>query len=95
MLFDVTATGPPYRTGLVTCEAIKHSGLPPKLTTTLLKVDFETGNEGEGGSREEDQTIFLRGNPEDLTRVSRRSGLSLEKLGRSVHINKAAAGRQE
>ena len=95
MIFDVAGTGPPYRTGLVTCEAIKTGGFPPKLTTTLLKVDFETGNEGEGGTREEDQTIFLKGSAEDLTRISRRSGLSLEMLGRSVHINKAAAGRQE
>lgn len=93
MIFDVTATGPPYRTGLVTCEAIKTGGFPPKLTTTLLKIDYETGNEGEGGTREEDQTIFLRGSQADVTRVSRRSGLSLEMLGRSVHINKAAAGR--
>jgi hypothetical protein len=36
----------------------------------------------------------LKGSAEDLTRVSRRSGLSLEKLGSSVHINRAAAGRQ-
>jgi len=91
MIFDVTATGPPYRTGLVTCEAVKSGGFPPQLHTTLLKVDYETGNEGEGGSVEGDETLFLRGTAEDLQRVSSRSGLSLEKLARSVHINRAAA----
>jgi len=91
MIFDVTATGPPYRTGLVTCEAVKSGGFPPQLHTTLLKVDYETGNEGEGGSVEGDETLFLRGTEEDLQRISKRSGLSLEKLARSVHINRAAA----
>ena len=96
MIFDITATGPPYRTGIVTCEAIKAGGFPPQLTTTLLKVDYELGNEGEeGGTREEDQTYYLKGSKEEFSRVSRRSGLSLDKLARSVHIEKAAAGRQE
>ena len=95
MIFDVTGTGPPYRTGIVTCEAIKSGGFPPKLTTTLLKIDYETGNEGEeGGTREDDKTYFLQGSQEDVSRVSKRSGLSLEMLGRAVHIEKAAAGRQ-
>lgn len=94
MLFDVTAHSPPYRTGLVTCEAIKSGGFPPKLQTTLLKVDYETGNEGEGGTQEDDETLFLVGSQEDLERVSKRSGLSLEMLARQVHINKAAAGRK-
>ena len=53
-------------------------------------VDYETGNEGEGGDTEGDQTIFLVGKEEDLKHVSRRSGLSLEMLARQVHINKAA-----
>ena len=94
MIFDVRATGPPYRTALVTCEATKVTssyGLG-KLQTTLLKVDYETGNEGEGGSTEGDQTLFLVGSEDDLTRVSRRSGLSLDMLARQVHINRAAAG---
>ena len=94
MIFDIKATGPPYRTGIVTCEAIKSVGIPPSLTTTFLKVDYETGNEGEeGGTREGDVTYFLKGSQEDLTRVSRRSGLSLDMLARAVHIEKAAAGR--
>ena len=96
MIFDVTATGPPYRTGLVTCEAIKSGGIPPKLTTTLLKIDYETGNEGEeGGTREDDQTYYLKGSQEEFSRVSKRSGLSLDMLARSVHIEKAAAGRHD
>lgn len=96
MIFDVTATGPPYRTGIVTCEAIKSGGVPPKLMTTLLKVDYELGNEGEeGGTREEDKTHFLKGSQEEFSRVSKRSGLSLNMLARSVHIEKAAAGRHE
>lgn len=94
MIFDVRATGPPYRTGLVTCEAIKvPSGYGlGKLQTTLLKVDYETGNEGEGGTTEGDQTLFLVGSEDVLTRVSRRSGLSLDSLARQVHINRGAAG---
>lgn len=96
MIFDVEAKGPPYRTGIVTCEAIKSGGFPPKLTTTLLKVDYELGNEGEeGGTREEDQTYFLKGSPEEFSRVSKRSGLSLDNLARSVHIERAAAGRHQ
>jgi len=96
MIFDITASGPPYRTGIVTCEAIKAGGFPPRLTTTLLKVDYELGNEGEvGGTREEDQTHFLKGSKEEFTRVSKRSGLSLDSLARAVHIEKAAAGRHE
>eukprot|EP00525_Craspedostauros_australis_P012103 CAMPEP_0198133002 /NCGR_PEP_ID=MMETSP1442-20131203/59338_1 /TAXON_ID= /ORGANISM="Craspedostauros australis, Strain CCMP3328" /LENGTH=304 /DNA_ID=CAMNT_0043794105 /DNA_START=525 /DNA_END=1439 /DNA_ORIENTATION=- len=91
MLFDIEARGPPYRTGLVTCEAIKQEGFPPRLHTTLLKVDYETGNEGEGGSVEGDETVFLRGDESNLSRVSGRSGLSLDMLGRQVHINKAAS----
>lgn len=94
MIFDVAATGPPYRTGIVTCEAIKAGGFPPRLATTLLKVDYELGNEGEdGGTREEDQTYFLVGSQEEFSRVSKRSGLSLEMLARAIHIEKAAAGR--
>jgi hypothetical protein len=91
MIFDVNAKGPPYRTGLVTCEAIKSAGILPKLETTLLKVDYETGNEGEGGATEGDETIYLVGDASYVTRVSKRSGLSLDKLARSVHINRAAA----
>jgi len=90
MIFDVEGTGPPYRTGLVTCEAIKPPGFPPRVQTTLLMVDYETGNEADGGDNEGDQTIFLVGSEEDLKHVSRRSGLSLEQLARQVHINKAA-----
>mmetsp|Transcript_11077 Transcript_11077/g.24014 ORF Transcript_11077/g.24014 Transcript_11077/m.24014 type:complete len:351 (-) Transcript_11077:320-1372(-) len=95
MIFDVTATGPPYRTGIVTCEAVKSGGFPPKLNTTLLKIDYETGNEGEegGGTHEGDETHYLKGSQEEFSRVSRRSGLSLDVLGRSVHIERAAAGR--
>jgi len=94
MIFDVRATGPPYRTGLVTCEAVKvPSGMGlGKLQTNLLKLDYETGNEGEGGTTEGDQTLFLVGSEDKLARVSRRSGLSLDMLGRQVHINRAAAG---
>lgn len=90
MVFDIEGTGPPYRTGLVTCEAIKPPGFPAQVQTTLLMVDYETGNEAEGGNNEEDQTMFLVGSEEDLKHVSRRSGLSLEQLARQVHINKAA-----
>eukprot|EP00934_Nitzschia_sp_Nitz4_P004091 Nitzschia sp. Nitz4//scaffold26_size159584//119677//120796//NITZ4_002509-RA/size159584-snap-gene-0.24-mRNA-1//1//CDS//3329545136//4081//frame0 len=109
MIFDVTATGPPYRTGLVTCEAVKTMAPPPpyhpdatvfsrmvtwipRLQTTLLKVDYETGNEGKGGTTEGDETIYLVGSEQDVTRVSSRSGLSLAMLARSVHINRAASG---
>ena len=90
MLFDVRGTGPPYRPALVTCEATKSSfAFPPRLHTTVVKVDFETGDEGEGGGFEGDQTIFLKGSPEEYTRVSSRSGLSLSELAANVHINKA------
>lgn len=90
MLFDVRGTGPPYLPALVTCEAIKSSfSFPPKLTTTVVKVDFETGNEHEGGNEEGDQTIFLKGSPEEYARVSGRSGISLSDLASHVHINKA------
>jgi hypothetical protein len=94
MIFDVTASGPPYRTGLVTLEATKKTGFPATLKTTMLKVDYETGDEGEGGSVEGDQTLFLRGTAEDLQRVSSRSGLSLNMLASAVHINKAAAKKE-
>lgn len=94
MIFDVTATGPPYRTGLVTCEAIKYSSTwwwpGSGLHTTLLKVDYETGT-GNDNEQEGDETIFLVGSPEDASRVSKRSGLSLDMLARAVHINRAAA----
>ena len=93
MIFDIEASGPPYRTGIVTCEAIKNPGFPPRLETTLLKVDYETGNEGEGGEQEGDNTLFLKGDETQMSRVSDRSGLSLNMLGRAVHINKAASGR--
>lgn len=79
---------------MVTCEAIKSAGFPPRLHTTLLKVDYETGNEGEGGTREGDETHFLAGSEAEMSRISKRSGLSLAMLARSVHINKAAAGKQ-
>jgi hypothetical protein len=93
MMFDVAASGPPYRTGLVTCEAIKGGSrwYWPSLQTTLLKVDYETGDEDKGGNTEGDETIFLVGNEEEVTRVSKRSGLSLAMLARSVHINRAVA----
>ncbi|CAB9519531.1 expressed unknown protein [Seminavis robusta] len=94
MIFDVAATGPPYRTGIVTCEAIKMFGIPPRLKN-VAQIDYEVGNEGEeGGTREDDQTYFLKGSQEEFSRVSKRSGLSLDMLARSVHIEKAAAGRQ-
>eukprot|EP00593_Proboscia_inermis_P000300 CAMPEP_0171298014 /NCGR_PEP_ID=MMETSP0816-20121228/6779_1 /TAXON_ID=420281 /ORGANISM="Proboscia inermis, Strain CCAP1064/1" /LENGTH=291 /DNA_ID=CAMNT_0011772749 /DNA_START=42 /DNA_END=917 /DNA_ORIENTATION=+ len=93
MIFDVTGTGPPYRTGLVTCEAVKKEGLPPTLSTTLLMVDYETGNEGDGGAMEGDKTIFLVGNEEQITKISNRSGVSLEMLARQVHINRAVAAK--
>lgn len=93
MIFDVSATGPPYRTGLVTCEVVKGAGrwYWPQLQTTLLKVDYEFGNEHEGGSTEGDATLYLVGTEKEVTRVSKRTGLSLEMLARSVHINRAAA----
>jgi len=89
MIYDVSASGPPYRTGLVTCEAIKQIGFPPRLQTNLLKIDYETGD-GEEGTVEGDETIFLVGNPDDMKKVSSRSGLSLERLARHVHINRGA-----
>ena len=90
MIFDVIGTGPPYRPAIVTCEAVKSSfSFPPKLTTTVLKVDFETGN-GEEGGIEGDQTIWLRGDREKFERVSNRSGLSLNCLANNMHINRAA-----
>ena len=102
MLFDVAASGPPYRTGLVTCEAVKGAGrwYWPRLQTTLLKVDYETGNTNipppNGGTTNEgNETIFLVGTADELTRVSKRSGLSLAMLAESVHINRAAAGGKE
>ena len=94
MIFDISASGPPYRTGLVTCEATKPVGFPPRLKTNLLKIDYETGNEHEGGTLEGDETIFLVGNAEDMTRVSSRSGLSLERLARHVHINRGAQRKE-
>lgn len=87
MIFDISASDPPYRTGLVTCEATKSFGFPPRLNTDLLKVDYEIGNENKGGTEEGDKTIFLVGREEDMTRVSSRSGLSLEKLAQYVRIN--------
>lgn len=90
MIFDIKASDPPYRTGLVTCEATKSAGFPPRLKTDLLKVDYETGNEHEGGTEEGDKTIFLVGSEEDMARVSSRSGLSLEKLAQHVRINRGA-----
>jgi hypothetical protein len=79
MIFDVTASGPPYRTGLVTCEANKGAGrwYWPSLQTTLLKVDYETGDEDKGGTTEGDETIYLVGSEEHVSRISKRSGLSL------------------
>ena len=82
--------GPPYRTDLVTAEATKNFGFPPRLKTNLLKVDYETGDEGEGGTVEGNETIFLVGDNKDMTRVSSRSGLSLEKLAEHVHISRGA-----
>ena len=78
MIFDIKASDPPYRTGLVTCEANKAFGFPPRLKTDLLKVDYTIGDEK--------RAIFLVGKEEDMTRVSSRSGLSLEKLAQYVHI---------
>jgi len=97
MIYDVSASTPPFRTGIVTCEAIKQPGFPfPKLKTNLLKVDYETGNEhesddGSGMTFEGDQTIVLKGKIEDMKKVSSRSGLSLECLAGHVHINRGAA----
>jgi len=97
MIYDVSASTPPFRTGIVTCEAIKQPGFPfPKLKTNLLKVDYETGNEhesddGSGMTFEGDATIILKGNIEDMKKVSSRSGLSLEGLAGHVHINRGAA----
>mmetsp|Transcript_21057 Transcript_21057/g.23577 ORF Transcript_21057/g.23577 Transcript_21057/m.23577 type:complete len:126 (-) Transcript_21057:139-516(-) len=97
MIYDVSASTPPFRTGIVTCEAIKQPGFPfPKLKTNLLKVDYETGNEhesddGSGMTFEGDATIVLKGNIEDMKKVSSRSGLSLECLAGHVHINRGAA----
>lgn len=88
MVFDVRATGPPYRTGLVTCEATKSSGFPPRLETTLLMVDYETQTDHDAA--EQDKTLFLKGTQEQLDRVSERSGMSLAMLASQVHINKAA-----
>ena len=94
MIFDVSGQGPPFRTGIVTCEAVKVTGaFPPKLRTNILKVDYEDGNEGEGGDVEGDQTIWIRGDEEKYNRVSARSGLSLRGLGAAMHINKAAVGK--
>jgi len=90
MIFDVRGTGPPYRTGLVTCEAIKPFTFPPRFDVSILMVDFETGNEGEGGIHEGDETIYLRGSDKEIKRISRRSGISLYGLARQVHINRAA-----
>ena len=91
MIFDVTASGPPYRTGIVTCEAMKLWGLPPYLHTTILKVDYEKGSSDADGEIDLNHTLWLTGSPDDYTRVSKRSGLSLESIARQVHINKAAA----
>lgn len=94
MIFDVTGRSPPFRTGLVTAQATKEVGFPPRLKTNLLKLDFETGNEGEGGTIEGDQTIYLAGNEDEVKRVSTRSGLSLEKLAEHVHINRGSSKMQ-
>ena len=94
MIFDVVGQGPPFRTGLVTCEAVKVTGaFPPKLQTNILKVDYEVGNEGEGGTEEGDRTVWLRGDEAKYERVSKRSGISLRDLGSMIHINKAASGK--
>jgi len=94
MIFDVRGQDPPFRTGVVTCEAVKVTGaFPPKLRTNILKIDYEDGNEGEGGDVEGDQTIWIRGDEEKYNRVSTRSGLSLRGLASAMHINKAAAGK--
>jgi hypothetical protein len=86
MIFDVQAQGPPYRAAICTIEAHKATGaFPPKLTTTLLKVDFEDGD-----VEENDRTIWLVGDQESYQRVSRRSGIRLSELGQFMHINKAA-----
>jgi hypothetical protein len=50
MIFDVQGQGPPFRSGIVTAEAKKVTGaFPPKLETTVLKVDYEDGDEANGG----------------------------------------------
>ena len=87
MLFDVQALEPPYRTGLVTLEAHKSTGsFPPKLTTTVLKVDYETGS---GDALQDNQTLWLVGDEDQYQRVSKRSGIRLSELGQFMHINKA------
>jgi len=92
MIFDVQGQGPPFRSGIVTAEAKKVSGsFPPKLRTTILKIDYETGDEGTGGNVEGDATIWIRGSEGDYNRVSSRSGLALSSLASNMHINKAAA----
>ena len=87
MIFDVRGTGPPFRTGVVTCEAVKVTGsFPPKLRTNVLKVDYETGDEGEGGEVEGDSRIWLRGDEDKFNRVSARSGLALSSLAEQVRV---------
>jgi hypothetical protein len=89
----VRGQGPPFRSAIVTCEAKKVSGaFPPRLRTTVLKVDYEEGDEGDGGSYEGDRSVWLRGDEQEYNRVSERSGISLSNLAQSMHINKAAAG---
>ena len=93
MIFDVRGTGPPFRTGVVTCEAVKVTGsFPPALRTNVLKVDYETGNEHEGGDVEGDDSVWLRGDELKYNRVSARSGLSLSSLASQLHINRASKG---
>ena len=40
MLFDVQGSGPPYRTGLVTCEAIKNAGFKPVRADEINKSNL-------------------------------------------------------
>ena len=78
MIFDVYGTGPPFRTAIVTAQAHKVSGsFPPQLKTDILKVDYEVGDEGEGGVVEGDRCLWIKGDEELFDRKSQRSGLTL------------------
>ena len=78
LMLGVVASGPPYQTGSVTCEANKGAGrwYWPSLQTMLLKVDYETGNEDKGGTTEGDESIYLVGSEEHVSHISKRSGFS-------------------
>ena len=89
MIFDVQGQDPPYRTGICTIEAHKATGaFPPKLETTLLKVDYEVDGMEETGDDQHHHTIWLVGDKDQYQRVSKRSGIRLSELGEFLHINK-------